>query len=253
VIKTILLNIKTFEPSTNVKINVQCSDKEKMGSTKLLGGYHKVFSWPYEDLHGFDPSLVQHIMKLATHKQELVNSALEAPFRRGLRDFLRAEKKNSAHPEWVSIWKSASRTTDNIITCISLQTFRQAIIRNPFPPLNMEIILQQVAESPLRPLLDSLFGYKRIKEKGENVHKTTFITNCDTMPYKCHLFSLLDIGIAFKKTMHMTLDELVSLHIYLDDLIVRDKGLMITPDFQVISLFQISFVLDINPYIFKYL
>jgi hypothetical protein len=83
----------------------------------------------------------------------------------------------------------------------------------------------------LRPLLDSLFGYNGTKVKGENIHKTTFITNCDTMPYKCQLFSLLDTGTAFKKTMHMTLDELVSLHLYLDELIVRVKGMMITLDF----------------------
>jgi hypothetical protein len=67
------------------------------------------------------------------------------------------------------------------------------------------------------------------------------------------LFSLLDTGTAFKKPMHMTLDELVSLHLYLDDLIVRVKGLMITSDFQVIGPFQIAFVLDTNSYILKYL
>jgi hypothetical protein len=126
-------------------------------------------------------------------------------------------------------------------------------MRNPFPPLNIEFFLQQVVESQLRPLLDSLFGYKRIKVKGENFHKTTFLTNCDTMPYKFQLFSLLDTGIGFKKTMHMTLDELVGLHNYLDEIIVRVKGMMITSDFQVIGNFQISFFLDTNSYISKYL
>ena len=66
-------------------------------------------------------------------------------------------------------------------------------------------------------------------------------------------FSLLDTGTAFKKPTHMTLDELVSLHLYLDDLIVCVKGLMITSDFQVIGPFQIAFVLDTNSYISKYL
>jgi hypothetical protein len=157
----------------------------------------------------------------------------------------------SSHSEWVSIWESTSRTNDNIRTCICLRTFKQSIMINPFPPLNMEMFLQQVVESQLRPLLDSMFGYKRIKVKGENAHKTTFITNCDTMPYKCHLFILLDIGISFKKPMHMTLDELVNLHLYLDDLIVHVKGLNISSDFQVIDPFQIAFVLDTNSYILK--
>ena len=100
-IETILLNIRTFEPSTNVKIKVQCFGKEEMRSTGLLGESQKVFSWSYEDLRGFDPGLVQHIMKLARQKQELVNSALEAPFRRELRDFLRVGMIFSVHPEWV--------------------------------------------------------------------------------------------------------------------------------------------------------
>jgi ribonuclease HI len=59
VIETILLNIRTFDPSTNVKINVQCSDKEEMRFIGLLSGTQKVFSWFYEDLCGFDPGLVK--------------------------------------------------------------------------------------------------------------------------------------------------------------------------------------------------
>jgi hypothetical protein len=124
-------------------------------------------------------------------------------------------------------------------------------MRNPFSPLSIEMCLQQVVESQLRPLLDNLFGYNEIKVKGENVHKTTFITNCDTMPHKCQIFILLDTGTTLKKTMHMTLDELVSLHLYLDELMMSIKGMMITSYFQVISPFQIAFVLDTNSYISK--
>jgi hypothetical protein len=68
VVEAILLNIRTPESSTNVQINVQCSVKEEMGSTGLLGESQKVFAWSYEDIHGFDPGLVWHIMKLARKK-----------------------------------------------------------------------------------------------------------------------------------------------------------------------------------------
>jgi hypothetical protein len=90
VFETISMNIRTPESSTNVKINVQCSDKEDMRYVGILGGYQKVFSWSYEDLRGFDPGLVQHIMKPARQKKELVNSALEAPFQKELENFLKA-------------------------------------------------------------------------------------------------------------------------------------------------------------------
>jgi hypothetical protein len=124
-------------------------------------------------------------------------------------------------------------------------------MRNPLPPLNMEMFLQQVVESQLGPLIDSLFGYKRIKVKGENVHKTTFITICDTTPYKCLPSGLFDASTPFKRPIHTTFNELVSLHAYIDDLIMCVKGIIITSEFQVLVPFQINFSFDTNSYILR--
>jgi hypothetical protein len=58
--ETISLNIGTPESPKKVKIGTQCSDEEKIKFSKLLGEFQDVFSWSYEDLHGFDPGLIQH-------------------------------------------------------------------------------------------------------------------------------------------------------------------------------------------------
>jgi hypothetical protein len=113
------------------------------------------------------------------------------------------------------------------------------------------MILQQVVELQLKPLLGEILGYNKIKVEGENVHKTTFITNCDTMSYKCLPSGLLDASTTFKRPIHTTFDELVSLHAYLDDLIMCVKGMIITSEFQVLGPFQITFVLDTNSYILR--
>jgi hypothetical protein len=86
-----------------------------MRSVELLGGFQNVFSWFNMDLRGFDPGLVQHTMKLARQKQGLVNSALKAT-----KYFLKTEMLFFVHPEWVSNWEPASKTIDNIKTCLSL-------------------------------------------------------------------------------------------------------------------------------------
>jgi hypothetical protein len=252
VVETISMNIRTPISSTNVKINVQCSDKEEMRSAELLGGFQNVFVWFNEDICGFYPGLIQRTMKPARKKQGLVNFALKATLQRELRNFLRVGILFLVHPEWVSNWEPASRTTDNIRTYINLRTFRKVIMRNPFPPFNM-IVLQEIVESQLGPLLDSLFGYKKIKVKGENAHKTSIITYWSTISYQCRISSLIDTVTAFKIPMHMTFNELVSLHLYLDDIIMCVKELIITPKFQVLGPFQISFVLDTNSYILKFL
>jgi hypothetical protein len=59
--ETIPLNIGALESSRNVNISTQCSDKEEMKIAKLLGGFQKVYAWPYKDLHGFDPGLLQNV------------------------------------------------------------------------------------------------------------------------------------------------------------------------------------------------
>jgi hypothetical protein len=117
-------------------------------------------------------------------------------------------------------------------------------MKNPFPPLNMEMILQQVVRSQMSPLLDNFLGYSQIKGKGADAHKTTLIINWGTMTDKCLLSGLPYASTTFKRPIQTTLDELISIHIYLDDLIVHVKGLIITPEFQVLFLgpFKIDFV-----------
>jgi len=172
------------------------------------------------DLHGFDPGLVQLTVIIVRKKLRLVNSALKATSRGKLKIFLMTEMFFLVHPKWVSNWEPASETTNNIRTCTNLRTFRKSIMRNPSPPLNMKMFLRQVVELHSEPLPDSLFGYDKIKIEGTNIHKTTFTTNCDTMPYNCLPSSLFDTNIALKGPIHAIFDELVSLHDYVDDLII---------------------------------
>jgi hypothetical protein len=71
------------------------------------------------------------------------------------------------------------------------------------------------------------------------------------MFYQCRLFSLIYIGTIFNRPIHINFNELVSLHAYLDDLIMCIKGLIITSTFQVLGPFQISFVLDTSSAILR--
>jgi hypothetical protein len=117
----------------------------------------------------------------------------------------------------------------------------------------MEMILEQVVRSQMRPLLDKILGCNKIKGKGVDVQKTTLITNWGTMTYKCLFSGLPDASTTFKRPIHTTLDELFSIHIYLDDIIIYVKGMIITSEFQVLFLgpFKIDFFLDTNFYILK--
>jgi hypothetical protein len=131
-------------------------------------------------------------------------------------------------------------------------------MKGPFHPPNMEMILQQVVRSQMMPLLDNYFCcYNQIKAKRVDAYKNTFITDLGIVTYQCTLSGLADASNTFKKPIQITLDKLIGevIHIYLDDLIVYVKGLLITLELQVLWLgpFNIDFVLSTNSYILKYL
>jgi hypothetical protein len=62
--ETISLNIGTPNSPNNVNIGSQCTDEEKLKFTNLLHEFQDVFSWSYEDLLGFDSTLIQHAIPI---------------------------------------------------------------------------------------------------------------------------------------------------------------------------------------------
>jgi hypothetical protein len=128
---------------------------------------------------------------------------------------------------------------------------KRAIMDDFYPLPNIEMILQQFAWSQMMTLLDIFPDYNQIKVNEADNYKTTFITDLGTLTYECKPFGLYDVGTTFKKLVQITLEELINIHIYLDDLIIYVKGLLITSEFQLLFLGPLKnlFVLDTKSYI----
>jgi hypothetical protein len=147
--ETISLNIGTPESPKNVKIGAQCSDEEKMNFVELLGEFQDVFAWSYEDLHGFDPVLIQHSIpikegiKLVRKKQRPINPALEATIQKELEKLLKVGIIFPVkYSEWVSNLVLVRKTTGQIRLCVDFRALNLASIKDHFPLPNMEMILQ---------------------------------------------------------------------------------------------------------------
>jgi hypothetical protein len=67
-----------------------------MKFVRLFGEFQDVFAWYYEDICGFDPALLQHVIpikegiKPVRKKQRPINPALEATIRKELEKLLKA-------------------------------------------------------------------------------------------------------------------------------------------------------------------
>jgi len=62
--KTINVNIGTQEDPKILKIGARCSKQEKQKFMDLFCEFRDVFAWSYEDLCGFDPSVIQHVIPI---------------------------------------------------------------------------------------------------------------------------------------------------------------------------------------------
>jgi len=71
----------------------------KSRKTKIMELFHEfkeVFSWSYEDLHGFDPNIIQHVIpikedeKPVRKKQRPINPTLEAIIRKEVEKLVNA-------------------------------------------------------------------------------------------------------------------------------------------------------------------
>jgi ribonuclease HI len=162
--ETISLNIGTLDSPKNVKIGSQCTNEEKLKFIELLHEFEDVFAWSYEDLRGFDPDLIQHVIpikegiKPIRKKQKPINPALEATIRKDLEKLLKVGIIFLVkYYEWVSDLVPVRKTTDQIRLCVDFRALNRASIKYHFPLPNMEIILQQVAGSQMMSLLDVFF------------------------------------------------------------------------------------------------
>ena len=67
-----------------------------MKFARLLGEFQDVCAWSYEDLRGFDPTLIQHVIPIkegiqpVRQKQRPINLALEETIRKELEKLLKA-------------------------------------------------------------------------------------------------------------------------------------------------------------------
>jgi hypothetical protein len=92
-----------------------------MKFTNLLHEFQNLFSWSYEDIRGFDPSLIKHVIpikkgiKPIRKKKRPINLTLEATIRKELETLLKDGIIFSVkYSEWVSNLVPVRKTTSHI-------------------------------------------------------------------------------------------------------------------------------------------
>jgi hypothetical protein len=136
------VNIGTSDDPKILKIGAQCSQEEKERFMDLFHEFKDVFAWSYEDLHGFDPNIIQHAIpikegvKPVRQRKRPVNPALEATIRKEVEKLLKSQIIFPVkYSEWVSNLVLVQKKTNDTRLCVVgvLHTHLRFIFPKFFP------------------------------------------------------------------------------------------------------------------------
>ena len=129
------------------------------------------------------------------------------------------------HTTWVANLVPVRKKSGDIRICIDFRNLNRASLKDNYPVLAMEQILQSVSGSAMLSLLDGFPEYNQVLVAKEDRLKTTFRTKWGTYAYDKMPFELINVGAIFHWAMDIAFRGLInkSVVVYLDDITVYSK------------------------------
>jgi len=109
------------------------------------------------------------------------------------------------YSKWVSNIVQTRKKTGEIRLCIDFRNFNKVFLKDNYPLLKMDHILQQVVGSSRISLLDGFSGYNKVLVHPKDQDKTTFTTPWRTFMYVKIPFGLMNAEATFQRAMDMLL------------------------------------------------
>ena len=117
------------------------------------------------------------------------------------------------------------KKSGDIRICIDFRNLNRVSLKDNYPVLAMEKILQSASRSVMLSLLDGFCRYNQGLVSKEDRLKTTFRTKWGTYAYDKMPFRLINVGATFQRAMDIAFTGLLnkSIVVYLDDIMVYSK------------------------------
>jgi len=149
----------------------------------ILKEKHKVFAWSYVYMSRLDSKLLVHNLGLKKDakpiKQTLqkMHPTIALIMKEELQNILEVKFiQTIEYFYWISNMVPIKKPNGNIRVCIDFKYLNKACPKDDFPLLNIDNLVDAMAEHEMISLMDEFFGYNHIKVATKVQHKTTFTT-----------------------------------------------------------------------------
>jgi hypothetical protein len=198
----------------------------------LFKEYSDVFAWGYEHLKSYDTSVIQNripvkeYQKLFRQKLRRINPKFLPLIEKEIKKMYDAKIiVPFLFSKWVSNLVPTCKKSGEIRLCIDFQNLNKVSLKDNYPLLKMDHILQRVVGSSRISLLDSFSGYNQVLVHPDDQDKTAFTTPWGTFMYVKMPFGLMNAGATFQRAMDIAFMEESGkfIVIYLDDVTVFSR------------------------------
>jgi ribonuclease HI len=224
------VNIAIDEEPRMVKVGKSTPIEQRKEIIKLLREHRDVLDFTYDEIKLYREDVIQHVIPLNEESNpfrqnlSLINPKLaplvQKELQKMLTDGIIAQTR---HYSWCSNLVVVIKKNGSIKPCVDFRNLNIVCTKDNYPLPKMETLLQRVTSSEMISMLDGFSGYKQIKVKEKDRHKTTFTTPWDTFEYLIMLFGLSNARAIFQRAMDYAFRGLNGkiTEIYQDDLRVK--------------------------------
>jgi hypothetical protein len=213
-----------------VLLGSQLTDEQEKTLLRFLFNNKDVFAWTANDLCGVNRDIIeqslnvdssfkqrkQRLRKMSDDKAEGARNEVKRLLSVGV-------ISEVTYLEWLGNTIMVKKANGKWRMCIDFTDLNKACLKDEFPLLRIDSLVDAAATSKLMSLLDCYSGYHQIWIKKEVEPKTSFITPSDTYCYHQMPEGLKNARVSFSRMTAKVLHSQICRNVltYVDDIIVK--------------------------------
>ena len=133
--------------------------------------------------------------------------------------------KEVFYPEWLANTVVVKKKNGKWRVCVDFTDLNKACLKEPFPLLRIDQLVDAAVGHPRMSFLDAFQGYHQIPLALDDQEKTSFVTPIGNYHYKVMSFGLKNAGFTYQRMMTKMFEAQMgkNIEVYIDDMVVKSN------------------------------
>ena len=200
----------------------------------ILQEFKDCFAWNYDEMPGFDRSLVEHRLSIKSEFHPFqqpprrMSNEVELKVKQEIEKLLDAKFiRPTRYVQWLANIVSVMKKNGKLRVCVDFKDLNATTLKDIYVMPIADNLVDSIANNELLSFMDDFFGYNQILITIDDISKTAF--KCPgflgTFEWLVMPFGLKNVGATYQRAMNAIFHDMLGHHmeIYIDDIVVKSK------------------------------